>query len=371
LEIECGNLDLTSDPMKKKILLLLPLVLIIMASLSVSAHEILLKNGDRLSGIVISRDRDSVVLETQYAGRIRIAMEYIESIDLERPLTNVSAAGERTEASDPKPKEPEKLADTSANKPAPPKNNTETKPAAPPAVKAPARLFGGSRYFGLIDDWEGNANVGFSYTSGNSRTSTMATGIRASKAGAKDKLTVYLRSLWNSNRRATQQTTQNAVWGGFRYDRDFNERLFSFASWDFERDRPKRLNFRSVIGGGLGHHTIKNDRTELDVLFGLAWNRAWQVGENTDTPEALAAGVFKHKFNDRLKVQKTFTVYQDMTHISKYRFIFDASLSADITKRIGWFITVGDRFNNRPIGLSEKNDFLLTTGIKWNFGKRK
>lgn len=357
--------------MNKKIPLLLSLVLIITASLSVSAHEILLKNGDRLSGIVISRDRDSVVLETQYAGRIKIAMEYIESIDLERPLTNVSAAGERTDAPTPKPKVTENPADSAANKSAPPKNSAETKPAAPSAAKAPARLFGGERYFGLIDGWEGNANIGFSYTAGNSRTSTMATGIRASKAGVKDRLTVYARSLWNSNRRAALQTTQNAVWGGFRYDRDFNAKVFSFASWDFERDRPKRLNFRSVIGGGLGHHTIKNDRTELDLLVGLAWNRAWQVGANTDTPEALGAAVFKHKFNDRLKVQKTFTAYQDLTHISKYRFIFDASLSADITKRIGWFITVGDRFNNRPNGLAEKNDFLLTTGIKWNFGRRK
>ena len=64
-------------------------------ALSVSAHEIRLKNGDRLSGIVVSRDHDGVVLETQYAGRIRIAMEYIETIDMERPVTNISASGER------------------------------------------------------------------------------------------------------------------------------------------------------------------------------------------------------------------------------------------------------------------------------------
>jgi len=184
-------------------------------------------------------------------------------------------------------------------------------------------------------------------------------------------LTAYVRSLWNSNRKAAQQTTQNAIWGGVRYDRDITDCMFGFGSFDFERDRPKRLNFRSVIGGGLGRHTVKNERTELDFLFGLAWNRAWQVGENTDTPETLGAAVFKHRFNERLKIQKTFTFYQDVTHLAKYRFIYDASFSTDITKRIGWFITVGDRFNNRPIGLAKKNDFLLTIGIKWNFGKRK
>lgn len=335
--------------------------------LSVAAHEITLKNGDRLSGIVISRDRDSVVLETQYAGRIKIAMEYIETIDMERPVTNISASGERPSPAMVTNDKPVANAPATTAKPA---ADLAAKPASPAAPKPKARLFGG-RYMGIVDGWEGNANIGFSFTSGNSNTSTLTSGVRASKSGHSDKLTVYARSLWNSNRNAAQSTTQNAVWGGFRYDRDLNRKLFSFGSWDFERDRPKRLNFRSVIGGGLGNHTIKNDRTELDLLIGLAWNRAWQVGANTDTPESLGAAALKHKFTERLKVQNSFTFYQDLTHISKYRFIFDASLSADITKRIGWFFTVGDRFNNRPFGVAKKNDFLLTTGIKWNFGKKK
>lgn len=349
---------------------LLPIILLLFTVIEISAHEITLKNGDKLSGIVISRDRDSVVLETQYAGRIKIAMEYIETIDMERPLTNVSGTGDKPETAAAKPVTAEKPAAEPGPKTAVTAATQGTVPP-PAALQAPPKLFGNGRFFGLAEGWEGNANIGFSYTSGNSRTSTLASGIRASRAGKSDKLTVYVRSLWNSNRSSSQQITQNAIWGGFRYDRDFSAKMFSFGSWDFERDRPKKLNFRSVIGGGLGHHTIKNDRTELDLLAGLAWNRAWQVGSFTDTPETLGATVLKHRLNDRLKVQQTFTFYQDLAHVSKYRIIFDSSLSADITKRVGWYITICDRFNNVPIGASQKNDFLLTTGIKWNFGKRK
>jgi putative salt-induced outer membrane protein len=342
----------------------------LLAAVGVSAHEITLKNGDRLSGIVISRDRDSVVLETQYAGRIRIAMEYVETIDLERPLTNISASGERTVKD--KAATPAAADNRQASpKAAQPSEAASTNVTTPMPVKTAPRLFGGAPFLGLADGWEGNANVGFSYTSGNSRTSTLASGIRATKTGVTDRLTVYVRSLWNSNRLAAQHTTQNAVWGGFRYDRDINRNMFGFGSWDFERDRPRGLKFRSVIGGGFGHHTIKNDRTELDVLLGLAWNRAWQIGSFTDTPEILAATVLKHKLNERLKVQNTFTFYQDVSDVSKNRFIFDGSLSADITRRVGWYITVGDRFSNRPFGTAQKNDFLLTTGIKWNFGKKR
>src|SRR5690606_883071 len=108
-------------------------------------------------------------------------------------------------------------------------------------IKPVPRLFGG-QFFGIADGWVGNANIGFNYTSGNSRTTTLTTGISAVKTGHKDKLTVYARSLWHNNRKNSRGTTQNAVWGGFRYDRDFNDRLFVFGSFDIERDAPKGLN---------------------------------------------------------------------------------------------------------------------------------
>jgi putative salt-induced outer membrane protein len=225
---------------------------------------------------------------------------------------------------------------------------------------------------GLTDGWEGNANVGFSFSAGNTRTSTLTTGIRATKTGAIDKLSVYTRSQWHSNRKnGAMETTQNAVWGGARYDRDFDDRVFGFVSYDFERDRPKKLNFRSVLGGGAGHHTVKTESTELDLLLGGAWNRTWATGPNTDTPEALAGVALKHKFHQRLKFQNSVSYFQNITDRNEYRMIFDATLSADITKRIGWFVTIGDRFNNDPVGTSQKNDVLFTTGLRWSFGTKK
>ncbi len=311
----------------------------------VAASEITLKNGDRVSGTIIEQNDDLIVLETEYAGKISIKRTHIERIGDGQAAATVS------------------LKIAPEHKPAP------IAPKPPPKPKP--RLFGG-RYMGIADGWDGNANIGFSYTSGNSNTTTMATGLRAVKTGGNDNLTVYARSLWNTNHGGEHSiTTQNAFWGGARYDRNIGERTFGFVSFDFERDRPKKLNFRSVTGGGIGHHTLKNEKTQFDLLLGAAWNRTWQPGENTDTPEALFGSTLKHKLHDRLRLQKSFTYYQNVTDTKEYRFLFDATLSADVTKRVGVFITVGDRFNNDPLGTSKKNDFLVTTGMKWNFGRKK
>jgi len=317
----------------------------------VFAHEIRMRNGDRLTGKIVSQNDEVVVIETTYAGKLTIIAEEIEKI-----LDDEAIASAKAAVAVPVPKKPE----------------PKTEPVKAVEAPKPKRLFGEGRFYGIAEGWDGNANVGFSFTTGNTKTTTMTTGIRAVKTGARDNLTVYVRSLWHTNKSLNDRaTTQNAFWGGARYERNFSERRFGFISYDFERDKPKNLRFRSVVGSGLGHHLIKNENSEIDVLLGGAWNRTWLNTGRSDTPEGLAAVVLKHKFNPRLKYQNTFTVYQDLMRGIKRRFIMDSTLSADITTRIGWFITIGDRFNNDPQPGLQRNDFLFATGMKWNFGKKK
>lgn len=341
--------------------LCLLLALTAQSVLAFDTNEVKLKNGDRLTGKIVSQDDEQVVIETEYAGTVTIKASHIEKISEEEK--------NESEAADAKPSpDTEEKAEAATPKTGSPK----TAEPAKAAIERKPGLFGGKRFFGIADGWEGNANVGFSYTTGNAQTSTMTTGIRAVKNTGPDKLTVYVRSLWYNNRRlSANTTTQNAVWGGARYDRNFNDRRFAFGSYDFERDRPRNLYFRSVLGTGVGQRVIKNETTELEFLVGGAWNRTWQLGPNTDTPEALAGNTFKHRFNGKLRFQQTLTFFQNLTDRNEFRFILDSSLTADLTKKIGIHFTIGDRFNNDPAANARRNDFLFTTGIRWNFGKKK
>ncbi|MBX3281910.1 MAG: DUF481 domain-containing protein [Acidobacteria bacterium] len=345
--------------MTRNISALLLLCIVFGSTSVVFGDHITLKNGDRITGTVISRTEGSIEVETAYAGVIKIPASMIEKI-IPEPDPNAKAA--EAEKAEP-------MAKVSAATAKSPDKAAET-PGAKEDKKPP--LFGNGRVFGMVDGWTGNASIGFNYASGNSKTSTLTTSLRAVKEGINDKLTIYARSLWFTSRNSGASiTTSNAFWGGARYDRNVNKKLFGFVSYDFERDRPKKLVFRSIVGAGVGHHTIKNDRTELDLLSGIAWNRTWQADEKTDTPEGLAGAALKQRVNNRLKFQGTFTFYQNITDVNEYRFITDSTVSLDVTKRIGIFFTVGNRFNNDPPRTTEKNDFLFTTGLKWNFGKAK
>ena len=162
-------------------LALLPVILF-SSVLRLAASEVTLKNGDRLSGKIVEETAEAVVIETEYAGKLTIAREHIETI-----------ADGSAKTSGPAPVEPAP-AQVAA---------TEKKPEPAPAgsFKAPERIFSGG-FKGLVGGWEGNANIGFSVTSGNSNNTTMTTGLRAVKNGGPDKLPVYARSVWNSDRGA-------------------------------------------------------------------------------------------------------------------------------------------------------------------------
>lgn len=344
----------------------LTICLCLLSVINIFADQITLKNGDRLSGKIIKQDAEKIILQTELAGIITISKANIEKIladaafTKETKETKEEVATEKIESEKTETvKTEEKTKIDSAEK----VEKTEAETIVPTAPK---------RQSGLTEGWDGAANIGFSFTSGNADTATFTAGVRAEKSAPSDKWTTYLNTLWNRNKVAgVNVTTSNAIWGGLRYDRKISGKLFGFGSFDFERDKPQLLNFRSVIGGGLGYHAIKNDKTELDVFGGAAWNRTWFVGSTRSSAELLVGNTLKHKFNDRVKFQQGFTFYPNLTQTGEYRFVLDSTLSADVTKRIGWFVTVADRYNSLPLFGIKKNDFLFATGLKVGFGKTK
>lgn len=335
--------------MTKFMSFVLTIALLAMSVTNILADQITLKNGDRLTGKIVKQDDEKIVLETEFAGLITVSKSNIEKILRDAVYKEDEKVVE------------EKVAEATTESEKKAVTATESAPA--PVTKA----------LGFTEGWDGAANLGFSFTSGNSKTSTFTAGVRAEKSSENDKWTAYGNSLWNRNRVAgLNVTTSNAIWGGLRYDRNITKKVFAFGSYDFERDKPQLLKFRSVVGGGLGYHAIKNDQTELDFFGGAAWNKTWfTTGATRSSAEILVGNTLKHKINDRVKFQQGFTFYPNLTQTGEYRFIFDSTLSADLTKRMGWFVTIADRYNSLPLAGIEKNDFLFATGLKVAFGKTK
>src|SRR5262249_29472659 len=124
-------------------------------------------------------------------------------------------------------------------------------------------LYEKSLHPGLLQGWQGGANVGFALTRGNGESKNLALAFTADRKTMHHHRGLYANSVYATNDApgATPGTTANAVQAGTGYDRDFAKHWFGLVNADFQTDALQNFDLRSVFGGGLGLHAIKSDRT--------------------------------------------------------------------------------------------------------------
>ena len=189
----------------------------------------------------------------------------------------------------------------------------------------------------------------------------------------RDKTTLYSASILNREKtNGISHTTANTFRFGARYDRNINRKLFGYGFTDLEHNGLQQLNLRLVLGGGLGYHAIKNERTKLDLLGGLDMNREYFDGLNNDRTslEAQLGQTLSRQFSPRVGLKEQLFFFPNLSQ-GGYRINFDTALVTDINKRIGWQVTLSDRYLSNPPGGFKQNDLLLTTGLRVKLGTMK
>jgi putative salt-induced outer membrane protein YdiY len=224
---------------------------------------------------------------------------------------------------------------------------------------------------GLLEQWTGGADFGVALTKGNSDTTNLALGLALTRETLNDETNVYAASIYNrDSTNGVSRTIANTIRFGVRYDRNFNKRWFGYGFTDLERNGLQDLNLRWVLGGGVGYHAIRNERTRLDFLGGLAMNREYFKGFDNDRTslEAQIGQTLSHQITSRMSIKEQLFFFPNLSDTGEYRVNFDTSLVTDVTKRIAWQLTLSDRYlSNPPPGLKQ-NDLLLTTGIRLKLG---
>ena len=358
--------------MSKTISLCLVIVLVLMMCPSIFADQIVLRNGDRLTGKIVKKDGDNIVIETESAGTVTIAWAAVDKIVADEPVNIELSDGQRLKGKVTT-KEEEKLEIDTQDA-----GKVEIQKESIQIVRSDAeqanfeleqdRLLNP----GFGDLWTGLADVGFSLTAGNSDTKALTVGARAARETTRDKISVYANVIQASNSTSgTSVTTAEAIWFGGRYDVNLSNKTFVFGTADFEYDKPQQLDFRTVFGGGFGYRMIRSEKTDLDLFGGAAFNREWfSDGTNRNSAEALIGEELKYRINARTNLEQRFIVYPNLSRGGDFRSVFDASLVTALSDWLGWQVTVGNRFNSNPVTGAEKSDFILTTGIRATFGRK-
>jgi putative salt-induced outer membrane protein YdiY len=232
--------------------ILLVLAAVLLAVPFAAADEVRLENGDRITGKVVQLENGILVLDTGYAGEVKIQWSAVVYLAADKPLPIIFQDGSSREG--------RRFVRTGAA----PAAQTGAEPAdvriaevkginTPP--KPPVKI-------------SARANAGISIEKGNTDTEqynfngefiARTTSHRFSVGG-------------ELNNEKTDSTTSARNWRGYgKYDYFLSDKWFLYAGALYENDEFADLNLRSTYGAGVGHQFFESDHLNLSLSVGAAY----------------------------------------------------------------------------------------------------
>jgi putative salt-induced outer membrane protein YdiY len=252
------------------------LVLVMVFSLhSAHADQIVLVNGDRLTGKVVSKSEDTLRYRTEYAGEIKVRWKDVVSITTDEPVTVMSADGEleavrleRAGAGG------AKLVSEGKSRDVPLADLAYINP--PPHVAGTGVTYRG-RVTVLASASRGNTDDARLYGEGELR--------------ARAKAYSYGIDFQAEQKEESGDTTAQNYWLGGRYNRVIDDQRFAYARTSLANDEFTDIRLRGTVGAGLGWNIFDTDKTHLSLLGGLEYVAVDRKTGDSGTYAALGWGV--------------------------------------------------------------------------------
>jgi putative salt-induced outer membrane protein YdiY len=351
------------------------IVLMLLAG-TACADEIVLANGDRLTGTVVRKEGEELIFKTGYAGEIKIAWGQIVRISTKEPMSLVlsdqSLAQAKIVGVPPKPS-PEERATTEADAAQP--RVAESQPGEPPAGKpepAPvpidtvAYINAGSGLDLLGVRWKGRINIGGNGNRGNSRTDNLR--IEGEAVARQQRNRWTLSGLFDRGKDRDTVTRHNSRFSG-KYDLFINPRWYGYALATLEEDRFRDIDRRDTIGAGIGHQLIDTERTHLSLEGGLNYVRTnFDLAEDERYPAARWAAKYDQRlFGTEMQDFHNHEILSDVTNVERTFVRSQTGLRLPLLQRLMATAQLNIDYDNLPAPGKAKSDrvYLFSVGYHW------
>ncbi len=331
---------------------------------SLYAAQVTLKNGDRLTGTIVSVGDKKLTIKPAYSDPISIDWSEVQQFTSDTPMVVTRTDNQVVSG-------PVTMQDSSVvvNSPA----GTQTIPQTDVSFirsQADQAAYEKSLHPGVLEGWAGGGTLGLALARGNSDTTNLALGFNADRKTTNDEWIVTAAGIYNtSNTDNINSTTANAFGGSIRYDRNLTPRLFAFGLFAGLYDHLQLLDERISPNGGLGYHVIASKVTTLDLLGGIGYTyENYSTGITNNIINATVGEEFMHQFTASTSMTERLYFYPYLNQNGNYRGTFDFGLASKFYRSLTWNLNFGDIYNSQPVPGKKDNDLLLTTGLGVTFG---
>ena len=305
------------------------------------ADEVILHNGDTLSGSVLSKTDDVLAFKTSYAGTIKIIWSEVKHLSIDEPAHVILIDGTNI-------------------------SNTKivTNTTASPKIQQIAEINPPVK-----PDFtnKGQVNFALEIDRGNSDVDDYHLDSETKFRWINDRLVFELSGdLEDSDGTSTKQDAEFLT----DYDHFLNEKLFTSTSLLLEHEKFADLNLRTTLTGGIGYQIFENKHMNLFIEGGpgYIWEN-FDEDQDEDFPIAFWALQYDQYLFKKRKLQAFHNHRYNQSFEGASDFIFTAStgLRIPLANHLQATIQYNFDWDNTPSDNADEDDHetLITAGYTW------
>lgn len=324
--------------------------LFLIFAVTVSADEIVLDNGDRITGAVVKSGDGVLTLKPDYSNPMDLQISRIKKISTDTPVEIHMSTGEIIKG---------KLSVTEDG----------TLSVETPTQMGKA-LIGWKNIEALNpppEVWHGNINIGATRQEGNTERTSISVSGDAVRKTKTDRFS--LRVLHNYAEEKNAVTARN-TYGAMKYDYFYTKRSFAYLGIEMLNDKFKNLNLRTVIGPGLGYQIWDDSIKSLQAEGGVSYFSE-DLSEGTDRQWATArlTANASYKLMNTVVFSDYLLVYPKLEESEGAQTILRNEAAISSALGAGWSMRLANIFehsDNPPAGVKNDDTYWIL-GLQYTF----
>lgn len=167
---------------------------------------------------------------------------------------------------------------------------------------------------------------------------------------------------------ADDELTDNRMLASLKTDYDLNHRLYVYNIGGAGYDQIRKINFQWESGPGVGYHWVK--RTNIVFNTEAGFNYQAQYLEDNLQKELLYLRLAEDatwKINHRLSVDEKFEYFPSTENFANYRLRFESNLRFAIVNNLSFILTVLDTYETQTAEGVPQNDLQIRSSIGVKF----
>ena len=318
---------------------------------SIRADEVLMKNGDRLSG-KLEGVGSKLTIDTKSEGKVTVDLKDVKTFSSGAPTDVVFADGTRMHVRiDSGPDGQITLVPAQGGIEVVP--FSRLKAVNPPAVR-----------------WTGNVLIGGLLARGNTDSDSFNGSADLSHKTERDEISFHGQYLFSRQRVPGdgKHETVDDLLGRAKYQYSFAPRWYGYASVEAEHDVIAGLDLRLAPSVGVGFKWVDEPAFGFSTEAGIGYlyRQYAHDGEN-GSPDARLAYHLKAKLNEKVTLIHDTEYLPGLDRIDDYFFDSDLGLRADISGKMYTEFKIDYRYDSRPSPGHGPNDIRYLLGVGVSF----